>query len=91
MTRWTWKELAHVNSYGVGKDQQAWRDKSYEDFLVTYGYMGILALAISRKMSPASKRSQQRPTIFDNRPLDALLGLYRRMYWRTYGKKECEP
>lgn len=89
MTRWTWRELAHLNSFGKNEEQEAWRNKSYEEFLITYGYMGILALAISRKMSSASKRSQQRPTIFDSRPLDALLSLYRRAYWRMYGKEEC--
>jgi hypothetical protein len=89
MTRWTWKELAHLNTYGVGKDQQGWRDKAYEDFLVTHGYMGTLALAIAKKMLSEEKRTRQRPTIFDNQPFDTLLSLYRRAYWRVYGKQEC--
>lgn len=89
MKRWTWRELAHLNSFGRTEEQQAWRNKAYEEFLVTYGYMGILALAISKKMLTEEKRARQRPTIFDSRPFDALLSLYRRAYWRTYGKEEC--
>lgn len=91
MRRWTWRELAHLNSYGKTEEQKVWRDKAYNEFIDTYGVLGMLALAIAERMPTNPNRGRGRPTPYwYNLSDEELYTLYRRMYWRVYGKKECE-
>lgn len=89
MKRWTWKELATINSFGTSKESTKLRDAAYKNFIEDYGFIGMVALAIAKWMPGSPSRGKGRPTPFDYKSYKIITDLYRKLYWDTYGKSEC--